>query len=336
MRKIPLLNLEDFLAGGERREKFVVALATIITTDGFVRIAGHGIVASDIERGYTMLRDLFALGPNILKKYTFPHMQGGIIPLKVEKGDGAKHPDIKICWHQWQPNPSTELRVTYPTPVPEEVPGFSEAMLSLYFSLEDVGKHMLRAIALALGWQEERLVDMVTGGPTILRGIEYPPIKEDDLGVRSHEHTDINFITILITSEGEGLEILAPDGTWIPVNNGPDEIIVNTADMLKAVTGGQVRSVIHRVTNPADPEKRKRARYSMPLFVHPKDNVVLDPACSFVRNNRRLTAGMFLNLRLYQIRVGGKRKPKWFTGPNRVPLSRKKKVVEEVAYAKAA
>jgi isopenicillin N synthase-like dioxygenase len=68
-------------------------------------------------------------------------------------------------------------------------------------------------------------------------------------------------------------------------------LVVNCGDMLQTASGGHFRSTTHRVVNPTGAEAR-RARLSMPLFLHPRPEV---------RLSDRHTAGSYLEERLREI-----------------------------------
>ena len=61
--------------------------------------------------------------------------------------------------------------------------------------------------------------------------------------------------------------------------------------MLKEVSGGYYPSTTHRVVNPSS-DINNNSRYSMPLFLHPRDEVKL---------SNRYTASSYLKERLLEI-----------------------------------
>ena len=68
-------------------------------------------------------------------------------------------------------------------------------------------------------------------------------------------------------------------------------LVINTGDMLQECSDGYYPSTIHRVVNP----KAKYAhlsRYSIPLFIHPRDEVIL---------SKRYSAKKYLDERLKDI-----------------------------------
>lgn len=121
------------------------------------------------------------------------------------------------------------------------------------------------------------LSEMITDSPrTMLRILHYPPLRGDEepKAIRAAAHEDINLITVLTAGTAPGLEVLDAKGNWHQVSCEPDTIVVNAGDMLQMASGYYYRSTTHRVVNPEGNEAR-RARLSMPLFLHPREEVRL-------------------------------------------------------------
>jgi isopenicillin N synthase-like dioxygenase len=68
-------------------------------------------------------------------------------------------------------------------------------------------------------------------------------------------------------------------------------LVVNIGDMLQEASGGYFPSTTHRVVNPPSQDKNK-PRISLPLFLHPRPEVVLSP---------RYTAQSYLQERLREL-----------------------------------
>jgi len=124
--------------------------------------------------------------------------------------------------------------------------------------------------------------------------------------VRAGAHEDINLITLLLGAEEAGLELLDRDGRWLPVAPPPGAMVVNVGDMLQRLTNHVLPSTTHRVVNPA-PDRRGHSRYSMPFFLHPAPDFLIEtlPGCvSDERPNRYatpITAHDYLYQRLVEI-----------------------------------
>ncbi|KAI8640373.1 hypothetical protein BD408DRAFT_390790 [Parasitella parasitica] len=138
----------------------------------------------------------------------------------------------------------------------------------------------------------------------ILRFLKYPRGGEAVYkeSVRAGAHSDYGSITLLFQKDVPGLEVQASRTEWISAPLMPGAIIVNVGDQMEMWTNGLFKSTKHRVT--FLPEHNHLDRYSMPYFVHPKDDVPLVPAPSkFIDQNNSnpdhiLTAGQHLRSRL--------------------------------------
>ena len=66
-------------------------------------------------------------------------------------------------------------------------------------------------------------------------------------------HTDLGSLTLLFRQPVAALQILNSQGEWKWVKPQDGTITINTCDSLTALTGGLIKSSIHRVrTPPAD------------------------------------------------------------------------------------
>ena len=111
--------------------------------------------------------------------------------------------------------------------------------------------------------------------------------------VRAAAHEDINLLTLLCGSNEPGLQALDNDGKWHDIIAKPNTISVNSGDMLNMCTGGFFPSTTHRVVNPDITNMKKNvSRFSIPVFLHPRDDVML---------KKGYTAGQYLNDRLNEI-----------------------------------
>lgn len=138
------------------------------------------------------------------------------------------------------------------------------------------------------------LSQMIQGSEqTLLRVLHYPPLRGDEEtgAVRAAAHGDINLLTILPAATTAGLQVVGKDGEWHDVPCDFGMLIVNIGDMLQEASAGYYPSTIHRVLNPTG-EEAKKSRVSLPLFLHPRPDVVL---------SERHTAGSYLTERLQEL-----------------------------------
>ncbi len=138
------------------------------------------------------------------------------------------------------------------------------------------------------------LPKMIEGSEqTLLRVLHYPPLRGDEEpgAVRAAAHGDINLLTILPAATAAGLQVIGKDGEWHDVPCDFGMLIVNIGDMLQEASAGYYPSTVHRVLNPTG-EEAKKSRVSLPLFLHPRPDVVL---------SERHTAGSYLTERLNEL-----------------------------------
>lgn len=129
---------------------------------------------------------------------------------------------------------------------------------------------------------------------TLLRVLHYPPLRGDEEpgAVRAAAHGDINLLTILPAATEPGLQVLGKDEAWHDVPCDFGLLIVNIGDMLEEASGGYYPSTVHRVLNPVG-DARFKPRISLPLFLHPRRDVVL---------SERYTVGSYFDERMRELR----------------------------------
>lgn len=89
-------------------------------------------------------------------------------------------------------------------------------------------------------------------------------------------HTDLGTITLLFRQPIAGLQILGEDGNWTYVSAQPGTITVNLADTISHLTGGWLKSSVHRVVTPPE-EQWGYDRTGLLYFVRPHNDTVLNP-----------------------------------------------------------
>ncbi|MFN4113174.1 MAG: isopenicillin N synthase family dioxygenase [Sphingomonadaceae bacterium] len=248
---------------------------------GFAVIRDHGIPQPLIDRAQAMARAFFDLPEDTKRAYHKPGGGGarGYTPFGTEKAKDAEVFDLKEFWHVGRTLPPGDPLEEFMPPNiwPTEIEGFRETFEALYREFELAGDRVLRAIALHLGLAEDWFVPTVDQGNSVMRLLHYPPLPESAPAgaVRAAAHGDINTITLLLGAEEAGLELLTRQGEWLPVQPPEGALAVNIGDMLDRLTNSRLRSTTHRVVNPSG-EAARRARYSMPFFLHFRPDFVIE------------------------------------------------------------
>jgi isopenicillin N synthase-like dioxygenase len=306
-RKVPELSLLSYVNGDTNDQvKFVDQLFSGLKDYGFIVLKDHTVDQKKVDLAYEYIHEFYSLPTDKKMKYAkVSGGQRGYTPFKTEHAKNNDNPDLKEFWHVGRELTEDSLyKEVYPENVwPEEIPDFKAVFLSLYNAMDATSRILLEAIGKGLDLPAGYFEAMIKDGNSVLRTIHYPPVKGEDVknSVRAAAHEDINLITLLVGATDSGLELLDRDGSWLPVQSKPGQIIVDTGDMMSRITNDILPATTHRVVNPDNDDS---ARYSMPYFVHPHSEALLSCINSCEGAGRKypdITAGKFLEQRLREI-----------------------------------
>jgi isopenicillin N synthase-like dioxygenase len=308
MTAVTTLSLTDFTHGDPAtRTRFEADLLAGLKECGFIILTDHGVPVDLLDRAYGLAAEVFAL-PREEKTRSAGGMRG-YTPFGTEHAKGSALPDLKEFWQVGRevPDGAPYDPVFPPNIWPAALPEFEPVFSALFAALEETGRVMLQALAPGLGLEREHFDRLIAGGPSLLRVLHYPPVGPDVPAgaVRAAAHEDINFITLLVAARGAGLELLDRHGNWLPVETPPGNLIIDSGDMLARLTNGVIPATTHRVVNPVGPNVD---RYSMPFFLHPRNEVSLAPVASCLGDGPKwpvMTAGEYLRERLGEIGMAG-------------------------------
>lgn len=278
---------------------------------GFAIVADHGIPQALIDRAWAETAALFALPEEEKRQYHQPGGGGarGYTPFKTEIAKGASAVDLKEFWHIGRELPAGHRFAGQMAPNvwPTRPVGFKDTFLELFAAFDTAGDQLLSAIARYLGLEPNWFDRAATDGNSVLRLLHYPPIPADAEGVRAGAHEDINLITLLLGAEEAGLELLdRQSGRWLAIKPPEGAMVVNVGDMLQRLTNHVLPSTTHRVVNPP-PERRGHSRYSMPFFLHPAPDFLIETLPGTItadnpdRYSTPITAHDYLHERLVEI-----------------------------------
>jgi isopenicillin N synthase-like dioxygenase len=305
--EVPTLSLQQQATDPEG---FAAAFGGSFQRFGFAIVADHGIDQGLIDRAWAETAELFNLPEDEKRRYHQPGGGGarGYTPFKTEIAKGASAVDLKEFWHVGRELPAGHKYAAdmAPNVWPARPEGFRDTFLELFAAFDTAGDKLLSAIARYLKLEPNWFDRAVTDGNSVLRLLHYPPIPADAEGVRAGAHEDINLITLLLGAEEAGLELLDKDGRWLAIKPPEGAMVVNVGDMLQRLTNHVLPSTTHRVVNPP-PERRGHSRYSMPFFLHPAPDFLIEtlPGCITAENPNQyptpITAHDYLHERLVEI-----------------------------------
>jgi isopenicillin N synthase-like dioxygenase len=258
-----------------------------------LRLSGFAILTdapfrSDLlKRNYSLMKEVFGLGVDILsQKYMHPEIgfQRGYMPTCTEIGIRCNNePDEK----------EVMAFGSYHNVKMLDVAGYTETVEEYYSACQDIGYTLMHVLSIYLdpdGLERDYLLGLFrnAGGSKIddshMRHIRYPGTAKR----MACAHTDSNMLSLLPAAAGKGLEVKNNIGQWMAVQTEAGDLVVNAGDMLNMISGGKIRSTLHRVENKLT--DRTQFRYSMPFFFHPdheQDLKILD-SCKNEPEERRM------------------------------------------------
>lgn len=257
------IQVVDFLSENAGKQ-----FATSLRETGFGVISNHPIDQSLINWAYGAWGNFF--NSNEKNNYPFdPVTHAGFISTELsETAKGYSQKDLKEFYHIYHSKDCP--------------PKLAQKTMKLMTQLTDLGSTLL-------GWLDKNtpkkiteslegsLSDMIESSALhLFRLIHYPPLtgNEKENAVRAAAHGDINLLTLLPAATAEGLQAQFTNGEWVDVPIRSDWIVINSADMLAESTQNYYPSTQHRVINPTG-EQAKSSRLSMPVFLHPRNDVRL-------------------------------------------------------------
>ena len=239
-----------------------------LRTTGFAVLVNHPLPQELVQQIYDEWLAFFQTDAKYRYRYSDDNQDGYFGPDVSETAKGNTVKDIKEFFHVYPWG-------QYPAEVSDAALRYAEIAKGIALTL--------------LGWVQDQTPDevsdrlsmplpqMMEGSTrTLLRVLRYPPLTGDEPAdaVRAAAHEDINLLTVLPAANEPGLQVRDLAGNWHDVPCDFGSLAINAGDMLQLATGGYYPSTTHRVTNPTG-EGATRSRLSLPLFLHPADDVVL-------------------------------------------------------------
>jgi len=253
-----------------------------LKNSGFAILYNHGISDNLINNIYKIWGHFF--NSKVKHDYLFDKVkQDGYFPMKSENAKGFYLKDYKEFYHIYNNGKIPDKLKTETLQIKRMLKNISSVLLKWIDKLSPI--EVKKRFSVPLNQMAKN------GENDLLRIIHYPPIGKDiELGsIRAAAHEDINLITILISGSQPGLQVKIKENQWLDVKSDPGWLIINIGDMLQECSGGYYPSTTHRVINPKEPNI---SRYSIPLFIHPSDEVIL---------SEKYTAKSYLNERLSEL-----------------------------------
>jgi len=277
---------------------------------GFVYLSGHGIAESEIEDAMKVSKEFFELEE--VKKYSVSR------PSPLAR-DGWVAPGRETFIENNAENVH-ELREAFDingfnedARFPNNIPAFKTNLMDLAKRTVKLSERLLKCISLTLGRPENFFTNLhsrVLGGKnaSALCTLYYPAMQgiPPEGHVRCSEHGDYGTFTLLFQDQYPGLRVRfanfgfhrfssqywvkSPSGQWISAKPIPGTILVNIGDLLEMWTGGLFPATRHRMIIPEEEVLKSVPRQSIVFFVHPDNDVVVEPVDSDAKDYSAVVA----------------------------------------------
>lgn len=176
---------------------------------------------------------------------------------------------------------------------PTEPVGFRDVLVSFFDAFSELSETAVDLVhrALAMDPSDGRRFGGARANSSV-RLNHYTigdPVPEDERSVLRElgdtalgYHTDPGVLTLLLQDDTGGLQTQGRDGEWIDVEPVPGTVVVNLADSLQVWTNDRYRAAVHRVLPMTSTD-----RISIPYFLHPARDAVIEPIAELVDGSAR-------------------------------------------------
>lgn len=287
--QLPLIDLSRYIAPKSPgdRDKVIAQVRDACSEFGFFQLKGHGVALEQQQRLFQSLDNFFGLPKEEKLKYSFlenPCRRGyEASGMSLRDGDAmadAKEVPLPVfpllhaqltkekSFYLGQDDPVIEHMGFYGPnnwpELPEEK--FRGPVWDYYQATSQLGRTIWEILLQGLGHSPKDLESFAKKPMVPLKLIRYPRPSGTLPGqFGAGAHRDFGGVTVLLQQPGkEGLEVWLEDRQdWLTVPALEDVFVINCGDMIHRWSGGQYKSVRHRVINKSDAE-----RLSCALFWH--------------------------------------------------------------------
>lgn len=247
---------------------------------GFFQLTGHGIPNFIVENIFSASAKFFALPNEVKQELNFTKNTGfrGYELFGAQVYEADVLPDLKEGFLSGIDLSPDDARVqnkrffagqnVWPSPDVLPTSAFRTPVETYYKFISELCWSLMDLIAATLPYGPNVFDEWRAHEPACpLRLLHYPPTPKHAAGqtrqLGSSAHTDFGGITVLLQDSHAGLEVLDREsGSWVPVPPKEGAFVVNIADMMTMITGGEYKSSMHRVIN-----QNETDRYSVVFFM---------------------------------------------------------------------
>ncbi len=290
---VPVIDLSRWEQGDfANRQAIAASVDLACRRVGFMQIVGHGIPEATASGLTSAIDQFFALPiesksasiaphPAINRGYSPPRSERLSYSLGVVTPDdlfeaynvGANVDDFPHLAGQldvevyarniWPAQPDGVEKGAF------QAGDFRDGVDAWFRAAASVARTMTDVFAVALGLGDGYFRQFTDHSIDVLRMNHYdvPPgmeLADGQLGMGAH--TDYGIVTVLWADAVPGLEILRPDGSWLPVVPSDGALLINLGDLLARWTNDRWLSTMHRVVPPRNSDGELLRRRSAAFF----------------------------------------------------------------------
>ncbi|PRQ36503.1 putative deacetoxyvindoline 4-hydroxylase [Rosa chinensis] len=249
---IPVVDLAEY---NGRRAEVIDQVRRAAESYGFFQLVNHGMPERVMEEMIEAARVFHELPREEKAKY-----YGREMGMKVKYFSGSTM--YKLMFADWKD--TLQCNISDEQFDPQEIPLVCRDITMEYSNhVHKLGVTLLEFLSEALRLKPDHLKNLDSTMGHMVLSHYYPPCPEPEVTIGTVEHSDPDFMTILLQDQIGGLQVLYQN-QWIDVPPVPGALVVNIGDFLQLISNNKFISVNHRVL-----AKNEGPRISVACFFRP-------------------------------------------------------------------
>jgi len=283
-RAIPIIDISSFIAGGRGAADVVRSVEDAGRNLGFFLVTGHGVSKEKTDRLYSSARAYFdepqdwkaeqGRGTGVMGGMAFsPIAEEALAATKGIQTPGDLKESLNFGCNlkgdDWAARPA----------------GLEHSFIDYFGEMEILSGHMRRIFCSAIGLAPDYFENHFVSHLSALRVINYPEqhVVPESGQLRAGAHTDYGLLTILRSEASPGgLQVQNRDGVWLDAPSVEGAFVINIADTFMRWTNEEWVSTPHRVANPPSGYAGQARRQSIPFFLNPSKETLIECLPAYV------------------------------------------------------